>query len=276
MRHLLLLIIFISISGCTSQFAYRHLDWIILWYSNDYLDLSRTQEKQLSLVINDTLLWHRKSELPKYRNHLIDISNDLHALPLSMDKIQLHGQRTYEYWVHTRAFLNNKIVSLVYHLSSDQIDYLFNKLEKKNIKRLEYLSETPLKERQEDRIDRWLDALEDILGEITPKQEELIKLHINNQNDLTELRVQYLQTFQAQLKQALINHIDEETLLGLLNHPEVFKSDDYRNQQLTHRNDTFQLIYNLSIHLTPDQIFHLQQIINDYIAFIDELIPPNN
>ncbi len=64
-------------AGCTMSFAYNHLDWLIPWYVDDYVDLSRQQRHLLRGHLGPLLQWHRQEELERYLEILDQVETDL-------------------------------------------------------------------------------------------------------------------------------------------------------------------------------------------------------
>lgn len=64
-------------AGCTMSFTYNHLDWLIPWYVDDYVDLSRQQRQLLQGQLGPVLQWHREEELERYLELLDRIEADL-------------------------------------------------------------------------------------------------------------------------------------------------------------------------------------------------------
>lgn len=64
-------------AGCTMSFTYNHLDWLIPWYVDDYVDLSRQQRQLLQGQLGPVLQWHREEELERYLELLHRIEADL-------------------------------------------------------------------------------------------------------------------------------------------------------------------------------------------------------
>jgi hypothetical protein len=64
-------------AGCTMSFTYNHLDWLIPWYVDDYVDLSRQQRQLLQGQLGPVLEWHREEELERYLELLDQIEADL-------------------------------------------------------------------------------------------------------------------------------------------------------------------------------------------------------
>jgi uncharacterized protein DUF6279 len=69
--------VILSSSACSTSFAYNHLDKLIPWYLNDYVDLDREQKQLLKARLVPVLDWHRSEELQRYIAILDKIENDL-------------------------------------------------------------------------------------------------------------------------------------------------------------------------------------------------------
>lgn len=65
------------LSACTAGFAYNRLDWLIPWYVDGYVDLTRTQRKTLQSQLAPRLEQHRYGELARYVEILDRIDGDL-------------------------------------------------------------------------------------------------------------------------------------------------------------------------------------------------------
>lgn len=72
--------------ACTASFTYNHLDWLIPWYVDDYVDLTRDQRKLLKQQLAPRLQWHREEELVRYRDLLDRIESDL-SRPVTADQV---------------------------------------------------------------------------------------------------------------------------------------------------------------------------------------------
>lgn len=75
-RLLTALLIASLITGCMS-FTYNRLDWLIPWYVDGYVDLTREQRQALQAHLAPRLNWHRKEELATYLTLLEHIEADL-------------------------------------------------------------------------------------------------------------------------------------------------------------------------------------------------------
>ena len=62
---LLLLVLAGTLAGCTN-FFYNRLDTLAAWYVQDLVSLDDSQRSDLRTWLNETLQWHRRSELVRY------------------------------------------------------------------------------------------------------------------------------------------------------------------------------------------------------------------
>jgi hypothetical protein len=272
MRVIITVIICLLLSSCSSQFAYRHLDWIILWYSDDYLELDRQQEHALEVELSHLLQWHQQSELPKYRAQLQSILNDLSALPLSEALITQHINDIFQHWQFMRNHVSAQLPELTSQLKPYQIDYLFKQLDERNQQRLNDFQELTAEEIKEEKLERIEGLLIDWLGSITSIQASLLLEFINKQQDTTVERIAYLNAYQQKLKATMLAPINSSKLLSILNQPDDFKSQQYKTLQLSNRQNTVAFIRDLSVHLQPEQISHLRIKIQDYINTINGIL----
>ncbi len=158
-------------AGCTASFTYNHLDWLIPWYVDGYVDLTRDQRKSLEDRLEPLLEWHRDEELDRYIALLDCIEADL-AGPVSaatvqtwIDEIEAAAARTEETMLDLAldfgATMNDaQIAELVVSLWERQRDY-----------EEEFLPRSDA-EYQEDSFDNLTDFLKRFTGRLRKPQEQ--------------------------------------------------------------------------------------------------------
>jgi hypothetical protein len=77
----------LAFTACTMSFTYNRLDWLIPWYVDGYVDLTRQQRKTLRQQLAPHLQWHRREELTGYIELLDRIESDLRG-PVSEQTVQ--------------------------------------------------------------------------------------------------------------------------------------------------------------------------------------------
>ena len=71
------LLLTLVVAGCSTAFTYRHLDWLIPWYVDGYVDLTRDQRHLLQDQLMPVLQWHEGEELGRYLETLGQVESDL-------------------------------------------------------------------------------------------------------------------------------------------------------------------------------------------------------
>ena len=275
MRIMTLLLISLFLTSCSSQFAYRHLDWIIFWYSDDYLELDRQQERLFETELKHILLWHKKSELPKYQTQLHLIQHNLTTLPLNRAVIDGHISSVLQHWQRVRHNISERFLPLANKLHPNQIHFLFEQLEKRNQERLDDHSEMTQAEIIAEKLEESSDNLIELLGYINHDQQALLDALMPQLHDLTQLRVEYLRRYQAQLKHAMLDTEkpnDLSSLQTIFNRPDTFKSDIYLQKQNENRKRIVTFIESISKHFDAKQVDHLQNELQEYIDMIDNIL----
>jgi hypothetical protein len=90
------------LAGCGPSFTYNHLDRLIPWYVDGYIDLSRDQRAILRGQLEPLLQWHREEELVRYVEILDRIEGDLTqpvtaaVVQIWIDEVIAAAQRTEE------------------------------------------------------------------------------------------------------------------------------------------------------------------------------------
>ena len=72
-RLLVALVVFaVFLAGCSAnRFLYNRADTFVRWTIDDYVDLTSEQQKQFDADLEGLLDWHRRDELPLYREFIV-------------------------------------------------------------------------------------------------------------------------------------------------------------------------------------------------------------
>ena len=67
-----LLVFAFVLAGCSAnRFLYNRADTFVRWTIDDYVDLTSEQQKQFDADLDGLLEWHRRDELPLYRDFIV-------------------------------------------------------------------------------------------------------------------------------------------------------------------------------------------------------------
>ena len=169
----LLLIICSALIGCSSKFVYNNMDWLLIEYLEDYVELDNAQEDLVERKIEVLSEWHRREEIPHYIEHLDELmaiepqSFTIEQLQAQQDKIQQHSLR-----LVTR--IAPEMYALATELSDSQVDELMDSIRVRHTKykkKYQKLSEVETKARYKERI---VDSLETWMDDLTQDQLKIV------------------------------------------------------------------------------------------------------
>jgi len=130
-RNLLIITVILILTGCTTKFAYKNLDWVASWYISDYVQLTEEQEAVVDEKLAACLAWHKREELPRYLVDLNALTSDISQQRLNLEKLTFHVDAIKQHWQSIKTKLVPDLVLMSPLLSEQQVSYLFEKLDKK-------------------------------------------------------------------------------------------------------------------------------------------------
>ena len=167
------LLALLLLAGCGNTFLYNRLDWLIGWYVDDYVELSRAQEKVFQQRLRPVLDWHRREELALYAVLLQQIEADS-AAPLDADTVRDWSRQLLLALERIEARLWPLIHEIGADLDQAQMAELLENIQAKQRElEEEYLTRTD-EEYAEDNFDRLSENLRDFLGPLSAAQEDQI------------------------------------------------------------------------------------------------------
>ncbi|MGK0406074.1 MAG: hypothetical protein ACJAR6_001454 [Oleispira sp.] len=277
-RLIVLLFVVAFISGCSSKIAYNNADWLAQWYIDDYVDLSRDQNRHLEIELESLLEWHRETQLLQYRQQLVVLANDLDHLPMSEQVWLNHVNQITDHWQRVRRELSTRAARLAPQLNKNQVNYLFAKLAENNKERLDNFNEKTVAEYRAGRLEKLLDTLEDYLGTVNKQQEDyattfVVQAKITEQewfDSKVKLQAAMKNAFVSRAKTELTTELSTELFKIMIN-PDQFKSDTLLAAYPHNRQLLLSMLHKISTSLDKDQMTYLTGEINDLIQLIDDV-----
>ena len=199
-----LLISFVSImaSACTVKTLYNKLDWFIVDYIDDYVELSSEQQITLYKHLDDSLHWHRTSQLPVYVNWLQDFKLDVQS-KLSYQKIAQNITNLQSYFHPLMVRTAGEMAILLPDLTALQQKKLYASMTKKNNEFAEKFIDISREEQLEIYIERMEDRFKLWLGSVTEQQGQLIKVSAVKFKTIAPEVLKTRRLWQAELKTVL-------------------------------------------------------------------------
>ena len=266
------------LSGClVNSLIYKHLDWLILYQIDRYLDLTSEQKHKIEGPIEATVTWFKTERLGEVIELL---RQDL----LTTEKRKFDSS-SYDQWLNifaeNRRLIAEKLIPiaapLAAELSEDQIEHLQHKLEHWNrpLEKVVKSDDKDFEDVLEDYADTSLDRLESMIGPLRKDQMELIvkKLEWTHEGLRDELRIRT--NVQNEWLKLLRSH-DQVRLVAAMRQangldPAADQLTEY--YQFQQRSRTLWRNMRLSLEPTLDenQWQHLQQAFKDLLTELERL-----
>jgi hypothetical protein len=168
-----------SLSACSPGFIYQNLSWMIYWYVDDYVELSEEQQQQLTTIVDETLVWHKAQELPRYREYLASVDAKLDQ-PLSKNDIaSMQGFMTGSV-KNLQESIAPTILPLFKTLNKEQKKTFWKKLDKDQAEYEKDLLSRSNKEYVEDLKEKYISFAERLLGFLTEEQKIVMETETSN------------------------------------------------------------------------------------------------
>ena len=269
-RSICILLLTLLLSGCGTQFAYNNLTLITPWYVDDYIDLDRQQKAIFKGHLKTLHEWHRRSELPIYREILLEIQTELAADDLNTQAISQQFLKLRTRWEAIILKSTPAIIEISQSLTDEQRASFFQALEERNEKRLaEMDSAEEHSQESVERIEKWMGAL-------SPDQIDQVQTYAKAYPDLTEPTVAAHRAFQTELSQLMSQAImaDYPARLGILlsaalDSPEGRKLTQMREQQLQARLELFSELWASA---SEQQKRRVRKKLQSYIRDVEKLV----
>ncbi len=168
-KTLTLLLITGLITGCSSSLVYNRLDWLIPWYLNGYVDLSRDQRQTLREQLIPLLEWHRKEELRRYQSLLDQAGAELERT-VDARQVEAWFDEITQATLRLEHIMLQPAVDFGATLSDRQVDEFIASLYSKQEKLEEELLMRSDADYVEVHTEHQKELLQRIIGRLSPQQ----------------------------------------------------------------------------------------------------------
>ena len=272
--YLLFTILLSFISSCsTGKLFYDYGDEMVSWQIDNYFDLTSKQEKWIEERMRLHLDWHRKKELPLYRDFLIEVQNRS-GDGLIMNELDEGYARLDQKRVRTLETLLPDTASFLAGISPEQVNTLEKKMIEDNQEMEEEL-ESPEELLRERRENFW-EQMEDWFGDFSEDQQVKInRMHtewFSGSADPLVSRLERRRESQLQFLAQLRSSQDMAELENWLRRSVInwAGETDYAKQVRLMRNK--KRILQVDKLLTREQRIHAVRELDEWIKILDGII----
>jgi hypothetical protein len=269
------LLIATVLGGCVIRVVYNQLDWLALWYVEDYFDLDRAQEEKARALIDQTLTWHRATQLPRYASLSRELLKAAEG-PVSETFIADRYAEVVELLDAVLRRVCPDVAVLLQTLSDEQVEDLFARLAEENAELEEDYSGVSREERRAKQAKAIIRVFRRFTGRLDPAQEVLIRSETEKSHDLSadwlRRRAAWQQEFRVLMEGRKSNPGFAARFADLVLNPNQFDSPGYREVVQDNQRRFFKLTSDVLGTLSPAQAKHLEKRLttdaNDFDALI--------
>jgi hypothetical protein len=263
------------LSGCVVRVVYNQLDWLALWYVEDYFDLDRAQEEQARAMIGRTIRWHRETQLPRYATLMRTVLDGI-SPPVEAAFLADRYAEVVALWDDLLRHVAPDFARLLQSLSDEQVDELFENLADENRELEEDYSGISREERRAKQDKAVIKAFKRFTGRLSPEQEVLVRQRTARFHDLSADWIRRREAWQTEFRTLMTvrktDPLFTERITNLLLDPNQFDSPGYRKLVLENQQASFGLVAAVLSSLTPKQAGHLREQLETYARDFDALV----
>lgn len=173
-RLLLPILSALLLASCVGSFAYNRLDWLIPWYVDDYVDLSREQRQSLRDQLLPLLQWHRNEELVRYQQLLDQAEKDMQQ-PVNAAQVEAWIAELIQALSRIEETMLDLALDFGSGISDAQVQEFIRNVHKEQADyKDEFLSRSE-QEYLKENTENLEGALERLLGRLNPEQKQRLQ-----------------------------------------------------------------------------------------------------
>ena len=268
---LAVLVISVSISGCTTKLAYDFLDWGLYWELKDYVKFTRDQRLLVKEEISQLIDWHRSEELPQYAVQLEKLPALLEN-GLTVEHLDEYYNNLRDSWQRIVIKTLPAAVDIISNLNDEQVNDFFEMLIEKegdDAKEIKNSTNARTLKKREAYVSK---KIVDVIGKLNEDQKSLIAQWALSMKPTKELSLAQAIQWRTRMQTVLAERHNEQqlenNLMVLFANPDQLRSASYRRVIEKNKRLIMQLLFDLNQTLTNQQrsklVKKLQSYINDF------------
>ena len=275
--YFLYFILLFLIAGCnTGKLFYDYGEEVASWQLDNYFGLTNQQEEWIEERMKLHLDWHRKEELPRYRDFLIEVQSRARD-GLTMIELDEGYARLDQKRIRTLERLLPDTASFLAGVSLEQINTLEKKMIEENQDMKEDL-ESPEKLSRE-RKEKFWEQMEDWFGDFSKDQQyQINQLRTEwypSSADPLAVRLERRRKSQLQFLEQLRSSQDKAEFENWLRRSVINwagETDSAKQARILRNKKRILQVDKL---LTPEQRMHAVRELDEWIEILDRIIMDN-
>lgn len=257
----------ILLTGCSQiGLTYRHLDLIIPWSLNDYLDMNATQKDWLDERLKEHLSWHCTTQIPGYLTWLDRLQGMVETNQVNETQLKARTAEARQAIATISQEITPSAVQLLRQLNDQQVAEMQAAFAKDRDKHEADFVDQPLDRQIRDRAQRMEKRLSGWIGKLSPVQKDRVlqwSTSLGEQNRLwIDNRAHWQSLLVTAVKQRQAPDFDNK-IARLLQDRETFWTPEYRKAYDHTEQAAISLITDLMAQSSPEQRGKLLEKIAD-------------
>ena len=243
------------IGACGTKFLYDRLDRVAGWYLGGLVSLDADQRGSLNRWLEESLDWHRTSQLDRYAQFMRELQASL-ATPLTYEDYDRVRLEIEAFWRDLVGGVLPQSAELLGSLSPEQVDELLRSLEEEDREAEEEFASRSAQERAERREKRLRRSVERWTGRLDETQRRMVEIAAGDLVPLDRAWLDNRANWREQLRTALFAPADQGAAARvgqLLAEPERTWTESYREGVIHNRRRILEMLADLDATLSSVQ-----------------------
>lgn len=245
------------LAGCSQiGLTYRHLDFIIPWSLNDYLDMNASQKDWLDERLKEHLSWHCTTQIPGYLDWLDRLQGMVENNQVNQEQLKARTAEARQAIATLSKEITPSAVELLRQLDDQQVAEMEAAFAKDLRKHEDEYVDQPLDKQISERAQRMEKRLTPWMGKLNAAQQARVmqwSTSLGEQNRLwIDNRAHWQSLLLAAVKQRKAGDFDQK-IASLLQDRQTFWTPEYRATYDHTEQAAISLIADLMAQSTVDQ-----------------------
>ena len=245
------------LAGCSQiGLTYRHLDFIIPWSLNDYLDMNASQKDWLDERLKEHLSWHCTTQIPGYLDWLDRLQGMVENNQVNQEQLKARTAEARQAIATLSKEITPSAVELLRQLDDQQVAEMEAAFAKDLRKHEDEYVDQPLDKQISERAQRMEKRLTPWMGKLNAAQQARVmqwSTSLGEQNRLwIDNRAHWQSLLLAAVKQRKAGDFDQK-IASLLQDRQTFWTPEYRATYDHTEQAAISLITDLMAQSTADQ-----------------------
>jgi len=272
----LLLVSSLLLSCSATRLMYNQLDWLAVWYIDDYFSLTDDQRDSLREAVDQNLEWHRRTQLPRYADFCRELDRQWVENP-SIELIEQRYDELMGYWYALLGHAMPDITEFLLSLSDEQVADFLERVEENNQEMIDEYSGESAERRLKQRQKVIIKITRRFVGRLNDNQKAIVRQYAGSLHDNSEEWIEGRRIWQTEFSRLLRERPEDfaDRVGNLLFDPNQFDSATYREQVTENTELIFDMYEVLLFGLTDKQRATLSKRLNRYADDFEDLAAAN-